>query len=87
MSGNGARRIVVFTLALLAPCAQNTLFGQALKMDGQSGNFSQTSADVVPSPQNRLGAPMTPDLDAVHSEIAAQLMTMIRSKKKRRLHR
>ena len=45
MFGNGARRIALFTVALLAPCAQNTLFGQALNMDGQPGNFLQPSAD------------------------------------------
>jgi porin len=70
MLRNGAGRIVLFTLALLAPCAQNTLFGQALNMDVQSGNFFQPSADVVPSPLNRFGAPMTPDVDAAHNEIA-----------------
>jgi hypothetical protein len=70
MFGNGARRIVLFTLALLAPCAQNTLFGQTLNIDGQSGNFLQPSADVVPSPQNKLGAPMTPDADAAPNEVA-----------------
>jgi porin len=69
-SGNGARRIVLFALALLAPCAQNTLFGQALNMDGQSGNLFQPSADVVPSPPNKFGAPMTPDVDAGQNEIA-----------------
>jgi porin len=65
----GAKSTVLFALALLAPCAKNTLFGQGLNMDGQSGNFFQTSADVVPSPQNRFRAPMTPDADAAHNEI------------------
>lgn len=62
MFGNGARRIALFTLALLAPCAKNTLFGQALNMDGQSGNFFQPSANVVPLPHSRFGAPITPDV-------------------------
>jgi porin len=70
MFGNGARRIVLFALALLAPCAQSTLFGQALNMDGQSRNFFQPSADVVPSPQNKLGASMTPDAEAAQNEVA-----------------
>ncbi len=36
MLRNGAGRIALFTFALLAPCVQNTVFGQALNMDGQS---------------------------------------------------
>jgi hypothetical protein len=42
MFTNGAGRIVLFALVLLAPCVQNTLFGQALNMDGQSGIFLPT---------------------------------------------
>ena len=38
MFGNGARRIVLFTLALLAPCAQNTLFGQAHAAQNEIAN-------------------------------------------------
>src|SRR5437763_183498 len=56
MFENGAGRTVLFTLALLAPCAQNTLFGQALSMDGQSGNFFQPSADVDAA-QNEIANP------------------------------
>jgi hypothetical protein len=49
---NGAGRIALFTLALLAPCVQNTVFGQALTMDGQSGTEPA-------SPQHdRFGPPM-----------------------------
>ena len=70
MFTNGAGRIVLFTLALLAPCIPNTVFGQALNMDGQSGNFFQPWADVVPSPHNRFGAPMTPDVEVAQNEIA-----------------
>jgi hypothetical protein len=54
---NGAGRIVLFALVLLAPCASNTLFGQALNMDGQSGIFLQPEADVVPAPRHEFGAP------------------------------
>src|ERR1700752_971279 len=68
MFGNGARRIVLFALALLAPCAKNTVFGQALNMDGQSRNFFQISAG--PSPQDGLGAPITPDVDVAQNEVA-----------------
>ena len=70
MFTNGAGRIVFFALVILAPCAQNTLFGQALNMDGQSGNVSQPLADVVPSPNNGLGAPMTPGVHAARNETA-----------------
>src|SRR5260370_8396276 len=66
MFGNGARRIVLFTLALLAPCAQNTLFGQALSMDGQSGNFFQPSADVDAA-QNEVADP-THDNDPIEEK-------------------
>src|ERR1700752_2898812 len=66
MFGNGARRIVLFALALLAPCAKNTVFGQALNMDGQSRNFFQISAG--PSPQDGLGAPITPDVDVAQNK-------------------
>ena len=55
MLTNGAGRIVLF--ALLAPCVQNTVFGQALSVDGQS-------------PDNRFVAPMTPDEDAAQNQIA-----------------
>ena len=57
MFTSGAGRIVLFALVLLAPCAQNTLFGQALNMDGQSGIFLQPEADVVPAPHHKFGAP------------------------------
>lgn len=57
MFTRGAGRIGLFTLVLLAPCAQNTLFGQALNMDGQSGIFLQPEAEVVPAPQHKFGAP------------------------------
>jgi hypothetical protein len=57
MFTSGAGRIVLFALVLLAPCAQNTLFGQALNMDGQSGIFLQPEADVVPAPHRKFGAP------------------------------
>ena len=50
MFTNGAGRIVLFALVLLAPCAQNRLLGQALNMDGQSGIFFQPWAEVVPAP-------------------------------------
>ena len=70
MLTNGAGRSVLFALAILAPCIPKTVFGQALNMDGQSGNFFQSWADVVPSPQNRFGAPMTPDVDAAQNKIA-----------------
>src|SRR6202020_626824 len=54
---NGAGRTVLFALAILAPCIQNTALGQALTMDGQSGIFLQPEADVVPSPHHQFGAP------------------------------
>jgi len=54
---SGAGRIVLFALALLAPCIQSTVFGQALNMDGQSGIFLQPEADVVPAPHHGFGAP------------------------------
>jgi hypothetical protein len=57
MFTNGAGRIVLFALILLAPCIQNTVFGQALNMDGQSGIFLQPEADVVPAPHHKFGAP------------------------------
>jgi hypothetical protein len=57
MFTSGAGRIVLFALVLLAPCAQNRLFGQALNMDGQSGIFLQPEADVVPAPHHKFGAP------------------------------
>jgi hypothetical protein len=53
----GARRTVLFALALLAPCAQKTAFGQALTMDGQSGIFLQPWADVVPAVPHKFNAP------------------------------
>jgi porin len=70
MFTNGAGRTALFALVLLAPCAQNTLIGQAPNMDGQSGNYFRTRADVVPSPDSGFGAPMTPDVDAAQDEIA-----------------
>jgi hypothetical protein len=57
MLSNSARRLVFVVLVLLAPHFQNTLFGQALNMDGQSGIFFQPWADVVPSPHHHFGAP------------------------------
>jgi hypothetical protein len=54
---NGARRTVLFALAILAPCIQNTAFGQALTMDGQSGIFLQPWADVVPAAPRKFNAP------------------------------
>ncbi len=57
MFTSGAGRIILFALVLLAPCVQNTLFGQALNMDGQSGIFFQPWAEVVPAPHNKFGAP------------------------------
>jgi hypothetical protein len=57
MFTSGAGRIVLFALALLAPCAPNTVFGQALTMDGESGIFLQPEADVVPAPHHHFGAP------------------------------
>jgi porin len=64
MLRNGAGRIAVFTFALLAPCVQNTVFGQALNMDGQS------EADVVSAPPNSFGAPTTADVSVAQNEIA-----------------
>src|SRR6201996_6989537 len=62
---NGAGRIALYTLALLAPCVQNTVFGQALTMDGQSGTEPA-------SPQHdRFCLPMTPDVDAAQNEITS----------------
>ncbi len=55
MLRNGAGRTAFFTLVLLAPCVSNTVFGQALNMDGQSG------ADV--------GAPTTPDTHAAQTGV------------------
>ena len=57
MFTNGVGRVALFGLVLLAPCAQNALFGQALNMDGQSGIFLQPEADVVPAPHHQFGAP------------------------------
>jgi Protein of unknown function (DUF3034) len=57
MLSNSARRLVFVVLVLLAPHFQNTVFGQALNMDGQSGIFFQPWADVVPSPHHQFGAP------------------------------
>src|SRR5260370_35113875 len=57
MFTNDAGRIALFALVLLAPCVQNTVFGQALNMDGQSGIFLQPDADVVPAPHHKFGAP------------------------------
>jgi hypothetical protein len=57
MFTSGVGGIVLFALILLAPCAQNTLFGQALNMDGQSGIFLQPWAEVVPAPHHQFGAP------------------------------
>ena len=57
MLTSGAGKILLFALVLLAPCVQNTLFGQALNMDGQSGIFLQPEADVVPAPHHQFGAP------------------------------
>jgi len=54
---SGAGRIVFFVVVLLAPCVPNTLYGQALNMDGQSGIFFQPWADVVPAPKHQFGAP------------------------------
>lgn len=69
MFKNGAGRTVLFTVALLAPCAQNKLFGQAPNIDGQLANFFESSANVVPPPHNRFGAPMTPDADVDQNEV------------------
>src|SRR5260370_40652887 len=57
MFTSGAGRIALFALVLLAPCAQNTLFGQALNMDGQSGIFLQQEADAGPRPHHKFRAP------------------------------
>jgi hypothetical protein len=54
---NGARMTVLFALVILAPCIQNTVFGQALTMDGQSGIFLQPWADVVPAAPHKFNAP------------------------------
>lgn len=62
MLRNGAGRIALFTFALLAPCVQNTVFGQALNMDGQS------VADVVSAPFN--SAPTTADVSVAQNAIA-----------------
>jgi len=71
MLTSGAGGIALFALVLLAPCVQNALFGQAVNRDGQSANFFQSKAvDFVPSPHDRFGAPMTPDVDAAQNEIA-----------------
>ena len=63
MLRNGAGRIALFTFALLAPRVQNTVFGQALNMDGQS------VADVVSAPPNSSGAPTTADVSVAQNEI------------------
>ncbi len=69
MFTNGAGRIVLFAFVLPTPCVQSTSFGQALNMDGQSANFFRPWAvDVVPSPHNRFGTPMTPDMDDAQNE-------------------
>jgi hypothetical protein len=57
MFTSGAGRIVLVALVLLGPCVPDTLFGQALNMDGQSGIFFQPWADPVPSPRHQFGAP------------------------------
>jgi hypothetical protein len=57
MLTNGAGRIALFALILLAPRAKHTVFGQALNMDGQSGIFLQPEADVVPAPHHEFGVP------------------------------
>ena len=57
MFTKGAGRFVLFALTLLAPCAQNKVFGQALTMDGESGIFLQPEADVVPAAPHKFGAP------------------------------
>jgi hypothetical protein len=57
MSKSGARRIVFFALVLLAPRVQNTPFGQALNMDGQSGIFFRPWAEVVPAAPHQWSAP------------------------------
>src|ERR1700760_3243904 len=64
MLRNGAGRIALFTFALLAPCVQNTMFGQALNMDGQS------VADVVSAPPYSSGAPTTTDVSVAQNEVA-----------------
>jgi hypothetical protein len=57
MFTSGAGRIVLFGLVPLALCTQNTMFGQALNMVGQSGIFLQPEADVVPAPHHKFGDP------------------------------
>jgi hypothetical protein len=57
MLTNGAGRMLFVALGLLAPCIPNTLFGQALNMDGQSGIFFQPWADVVLASHHQFGAP------------------------------
>src|SRR4051812_24268214 len=65
MLTNGAGKIVFLAIVLLAPCVPNTLSGQALNMDGQSGT------DIESTQHNRLGSPMTADVDAAQNEIAS----------------
>src|SRR5437879_13872814 len=64
MLRDGAGRIALFTFALLAPCVQNTLFGQAFNVDGQS------VADVASAPPDRFPAPATADVYVAQNEIA-----------------
>jgi hypothetical protein len=64
MLRNGAGRITLFTFALLAPCVQNTVFGQAHNIDGQS------VADVVSALPNSSGASTTADVSVAQNEIA-----------------
>jgi hypothetical protein len=54
---NGAGKIVLVALILLAPCIRNTLLAQALNMDGQSGIFFQPWAEVVPARKHQFNAP------------------------------
>ena len=54
---NGTGRVALLAMVVLVLCCHNTALGQALNMDGQSGIFFQPTADVVPSPMHRLGAP------------------------------
>src|ERR1700760_4610878 len=64
MLRNGAGRVVLFTLALLAPCVQNPASGQAPNMDGELGE------GVVSPPHNRFSPPMTSHVDAAQNKIA-----------------
>jgi hypothetical protein len=54
---NGAGKIVLVALILLAPCIRNTLLAQALNMDGQSRIFFQPWAEVVPARKHQFNAP------------------------------